>query len=163
MIWVTVSKTVPVRVEQAKGQVSYLLDGAHVQVWNNTNPLVTTHFRTPVARTKLHPGEVGARLVVELREDVEPVHEIVSGPRGSMLLRIQVPPSAPAPASDVEASGPNENMAETAPDPEPVLDTAGEANASANASANVDAKASLSFSSKKSKKEKRKRRRKRRR
>ena len=149
----------PVSVERAKGQVSYALEGAHVQVWNNTNPLVTTHFRTPVARTKLNPGEAGARLVIDLREDVEPTHEVVAGPRGTMLLRIQVPPTTSQAVPAPVESKAQKSMAGTAPDPEPDLDTTGEV--SASASANVEAKASLSLSGKKARKKKTKRHRKR--
>jgi len=156
LVWVTVSRNVPVRVERAGGRATYLLDGAHVQIWNNTNPLVTTHFRTPVASARLRPGEAGARLVVELREDVEPTYQVVSGPRGTMLLQIRVPPSSPSnpPSDEGTDAG---NMAATAPDPEPNL--AGTGQVKARGDASLDAHASLSLSSKKSKKSKKHKRR----
>ena len=156
LVWVTVSREVPVRVERAGRRATYLLDGAHIQIWNNTNPLVTTHFKTPVASARLRPGEAGARLVIELRENVEPEYQVSSGPRGTMLLQIRVPPNSPSPALPDEISDAG-SMAATAPDPEPNL--AGAGRVEAHGDAKLDARASLSLSSKKSKKSKKHKRR----
>ncbi len=167
VVWVTVSRSVPVRAERARGQASYFLEGAHVQVWNNTNPLLSSHFPTPVTRTRLRPGETGARLVIDLREDVEPTHEVIEGPRGTMLLRILVPPgkSAPTPASTPSEERPRENMAATAPDPEPAFAAraATDADASVSGSAQVEAGVSFGLSSKKKDRKQKKAERRRRR
>ncbi len=96
LVWVSVSHSVPVRVERAAGRVVYSLEGARVEVRNNTNALVTTHFVTPVARVQLVPTATGMQLVVELREPVELSHTVSSGPRGTMILLVEAPASATA-------------------------------------------------------------------
>ena len=90
-LWVRVSKKVTVTVNQAKGRVTYVLTGARVYIRNNTHPLVTTHFSTPVSVARLERAKDGARLVVELRDSVRPTHRVVDGPGGTMLLMIDVP------------------------------------------------------------------------
>jgi hypothetical protein len=91
VVWVVLDRRVEVVVTRAQGRVSYLMRGAQVSIRNNTHALVTTHFNTPMSRTRLLPVAGGAELVVELREAVEPTHEIVQGPRGMMVLRVRLP------------------------------------------------------------------------
>jgi hypothetical protein len=92
VVWVSVSKEVPVKPHVAPGRVVYLLEGARVQAVNNTHPLVTTHFNTPAQSIRLVPVKAGVELVVELREAIKPVHRVVRGPRGMMLLELELPP-----------------------------------------------------------------------
>jgi hypothetical protein len=91
LIWVVVDKKTSVEVHRAQGQVTYVLTGAAVHTRNNTYPLVTTHFNTPVSRLRLVPRDAGAHLVVELREAVQPVHQVIDGPRGMMVLQVRLP------------------------------------------------------------------------
>ncbi len=91
LIWVVVNQTVPVEERRAKGRVTYVLKGAVIRIRNNTNPLVTTHFNTPVSRVRLVRDQAGAQLVLNLREDVSPTHRVVRGPRGMMVLQVRVP------------------------------------------------------------------------
>jgi hypothetical protein len=91
LIWVVVDKKTSVEVHRAPGQVTYVLRGAAVYTRNNTYPLVTTHFNTPVSRLRLVPHGAGAHLVVELREPVEPVYHVIDGPRGMMVLQVRLP------------------------------------------------------------------------
>jgi len=91
LIWVVVNQTVPVEERRAKGRVTYVLKGAVVRIRNNTNPLVTTHFNTPVSRLRLVRDRVGAQLVIHLREDVSATHRVVQGPRGMMVLQVRIP------------------------------------------------------------------------
>jgi hypothetical protein len=91
LIWVVVNQTVPVEERRAKGRVTYILKGAVIRIRNNTNPLVTTHFNTPVSRLRLVRDAAGAQLVIHLREDVSPTHRVVRGPRGLMVLQVRVP------------------------------------------------------------------------
>jgi len=89
-----VTRSVDVGVHRAPGSVTYVLPGVQVGVRNNTNPLVTTHFNTPLARARLVRGKAGAELVLELRESGEPKHRIGKGPYGSMLLEVVLPRSS---------------------------------------------------------------------
>jgi hypothetical protein len=92
MVWVNVSRKVPVEVRRAAGRVTYLLGGAQVSIRNNTNALVTTYFDTPLSRARLVPGKQGTQLVLELREKVEPGYKVLKGPGGTMLLQVTLPP-----------------------------------------------------------------------
>jgi hypothetical protein len=99
-VWVYVSRKVKVDVRRAAGRVTYVMSGAQVGIWNNTNPLVTHYFRTPLSRAWLRPEKGGAELVLELRENVQPTHRVVDGPRGTMILQVELPrPSQPYAAS----------------------------------------------------------------
>ena len=72
-------------------RVEYFIAGAQVGVANNTNPLVTTHFPTPLARTRLIRTKSGALLVLNLREQVQPAYDLRTGPGGTMLLTVRLP------------------------------------------------------------------------
>lgn len=91
-IWVRVTKTVDVKKSAAEGSVSYLLAGSTVRVRNNTHPLVTRFFDTPVDQVRLVRTNEGAKVVVRLRSRAGLTHRIVKGPRGTMHLVIDVPP-----------------------------------------------------------------------
>jgi hypothetical protein len=90
-VWVYVSRKVPVDVRRAAGRVAFVLGGAQVASFNNTNPLVTHYFNTPLSRAWLRPETGGAELVLELRENVTPTHKVVDGPAGTMILTIELP------------------------------------------------------------------------
>jgi hypothetical protein len=90
-VWVTVSRKVKVDVRRSAGRVSYVLARTQVGIRNNTNPLVTHYFDTPLSRAWLRPDEAGAQLVLELRENVALKHRVVDGPHGTMILQIDLP------------------------------------------------------------------------
>jgi hypothetical protein len=90
-VWVSVTRPVDVQVRRAGSQVTFVLSGVDVGVRNNTNPLVTTHFNTPLERARLVRDRAGALLVLELREAAEPAHKISKGPYGTMVLEIALP------------------------------------------------------------------------
>jgi len=92
LVWVNISRKVPVEVHSAAGRVTYLLGGAQVSIRNNTNALVTTYFDTPLSRARLVPGKQGTQLVLELREKVTPSYKVLKGPGGTMLLQVTLPP-----------------------------------------------------------------------
>jgi hypothetical protein len=75
----------------AARRVEYRLNEAQIGVSNNTNPLVTAHFPTPLERVVLRRGKHFATLRLDLREDVQPTHQIRSGPAGSSMLEITLP------------------------------------------------------------------------
>jgi hypothetical protein len=90
-VWVSVTRTVDVQVRRATGHVTFVLTGVQVGVRNNTNPLVTTHFNTPLERARLLPDRAGALLVLDLRETAEPTHKVTKGPYGTMVLEVALP------------------------------------------------------------------------
>lgn len=105
-LWVAVSRTVEVRQERKGSQLIFILGGAQVGTANNTNPLITTHFDTPMASARLLPAKDGARLTIWLREDIEPTYRILPGPRGTMSLEVNFPKAKKKYHSMVAKSGP---------------------------------------------------------
>lgn len=89
-----ISKRVDVKMQKASGRVTFVLPAVAVGVRNNTNPLVTTHFDTPLARARLAPTKHGAELVLELREPVTPTFSVSDAPGGGMSLIVTLPPPA---------------------------------------------------------------------
>jgi len=104
LIWVVVSRTTAVEERRAKGRVTYVLKDAVIRIRNNTNPLVTNYFNTPVSRLRLVRDAAGAQLVIHLREDVSPTHRVVQGPRGMMVLQVRVPRATRAQAQAGQAT-----------------------------------------------------------
>ena len=86
-----VNRKVTVNSGGGSGLYTYVLTGAQIPTWNNTNPLVTEYFDTPLARARLKNDKNGAQLVLELRESVQPKHRVVDGPNGTQMLYIDLP------------------------------------------------------------------------
>jgi hypothetical protein len=91
--------------------IRYDLPGTQIGVWNNTNPLVTTHFPTPLSRARLIKTKTGAQLELTLRSAVAVTHEIQDGPGRIMILKITLP------AGSVEGSPAIERRAAGEPTP----------------------------------------------
>lgn len=70
---------------------TFLLKHAQIGVRNNTNPLITEHFQTPLRRVVLRRNKKGAILQLEFREDVQVTHSLKVGPAGSVLVEITIP------------------------------------------------------------------------
>lgn len=102
-IHVAISEKVIVAEHKAEGRIAYRIKGASVPVRTNRLPLVTSFFRTAVARVSLvEVDEEDAELVVELRQPSAVTHKVVETDAG-MILQVDVPApaaqaSAPAPA-----------------------------------------------------------------
>jgi hypothetical protein len=103
VISVTLSRKSKVEMTARGRTVRFRLPGVYVDVKNNTNPLVTSHFATPVQSTRLRAEKDGASLIIELREPLTPTHRELDGPRGTMVLEVTVPAGS-APASRPTAS-----------------------------------------------------------
>jgi len=90
---VTLSLSHPTEVTRttAGRRVEYQLKRTQIGVANNTNPLVTAHFATPLRRVVLRRNKNFATLSLELREDVLPIHQLRTGPGGGQLLEIMIP------------------------------------------------------------------------
>jgi hypothetical protein len=90
-VWVQVNRKVTVNAGGGSGLYTYVLSGAQIPTWNNTNPLVTEYFDTPLARARLKDEKNGAQLILEMRESVQPKHRVVDGPNGTLMLYIDLP------------------------------------------------------------------------
>jgi hypothetical protein len=87
-VWLRVSQPVVVTRKRVDNRLTYFLPGVQIGVHNNTNPLITTHFNSPVSQAKLRRVRGGAELVVDLRESVDALHTTTQEPTGTMLLRV---------------------------------------------------------------------------
>jgi hypothetical protein len=90
-LFVELSQNVQVDERRARGSLTYVLHGAHVTVHNNTNPLVTVHFNTPVATARLVPAGHDLLFVVALRADASPTWKLNPGKEGSSVLTVDFP------------------------------------------------------------------------
>jgi hypothetical protein len=114
-LFVQLTQSVAIEERVAKGQITYVLKGAHVAVHNNQNPLETVHFNTPVVRARLVPSGGDLLFVIELRAQAAPVWKLVAAKDGSSILNVDFPkgawlgapaPSAPPAPSASAASRP---------------------------------------------------------
>jgi len=90
-LFVELSQAVQVDERKARGSLTYVLHGAHVTVHNNTNPLVTVHFNTPVASARLVPSGHDLLFIVSLRSDAAATWKINPGKEGSSVLTVDFP------------------------------------------------------------------------
>ncbi len=90
-LFVELSQSVPVEERRARGTLTYVLHGAHVAVHNNTNPLVTVHFNTPVASARLVPQGHDLLFVVSLRANATPTWKVNPGKEGTTVLTVDFP------------------------------------------------------------------------
>lgn len=90
-ISVQLSQRVEVNVVARTNQYVFELTNTQVSVPNDTNPLVTSHFSTPVNNIKLIAHGKNAQLVVGLREPATPQHQMRALPGGVTVLEITMP------------------------------------------------------------------------
>jgi hypothetical protein len=93
-ISVQLSQRVEVNVVARPNQYVYELPNTQVPVPNDTNPLVTSHFSTPVDNIKLIARGKNAQLIVGFREPATPQHQMRALPGGITVLEITVPKSS---------------------------------------------------------------------
>jgi hypothetical protein len=85
-LFVDLTTQVPVEERRAPGSVTYVLKGAQVTHYNNTNALVTVHFNTPVYRARLVPSGNDLLFVVDLRDPkAAPAMKISPKGQGAIL------------------------------------------------------------------------------
>lgn len=82
-IAVHLSAVVPVEEHKAAGSVTYILKGAHVRRGNDTNPLVTVHFNTPVLQARLVPHGADLHVVIDLRSEATPTFKMSPATQGT--------------------------------------------------------------------------------
>ncbi len=131
-LYVKLSHPVAVEPTLSGTHLEYVLVGTRIPIRNNKNPLITSHFGAQVvsarlvledhstvkgkgrgrkrAKTKVVAPLVAdaARLVVETREVVKPLHKMIKNADGSAILVIDFakPSRPPPPEPDVIAPPP---------------------------------------------------------
>lgn len=101
-VFVELTQNVPVEERKAKGSLTYVLKGAHVAIHNNTNPLVTVHFNTPVTKAQLRPAGPDLLLVIDLRAAAAPAWTIAAAKDGTAILKIDFAKGKFVPAGGVD-------------------------------------------------------------
>jgi hypothetical protein len=89
-VFVQLSKTPVVEEKRgAGGALMYVLKDVHVERRNNTNPLLTMHWNTPVSRAQLVPSGSDLQFVIDLRTPVAPEWKLVNAEGGASVLMIE--------------------------------------------------------------------------
>jgi hypothetical protein len=101
--FVQLTAAVPIEEKKAAGSVTYVLKGAHVNVRNNENALVTVHFNTPVTRARLVPSAQGLSFIIELRAPVAATYKVVAGKDGTSILEVDFPKGSYVTAAAADA------------------------------------------------------------
>jgi hypothetical protein len=91
-LFVQLTRPVAYDTKVARGTITYVLKGAHVDRRNNYNPLVTVHFNTPVTSARLVPHGQDLWFVVELRAPVQPTVAMDAAKDGGAMLRVEFAP-----------------------------------------------------------------------
>ena len=90
-VFVQLPRQVAYAPKPAKGSITYVLKGVHIDRRNNLNALVTVHFNTPVSSARLVPHGNDLWLVVDLRANVQPTVAMDATKDGGAMLRIEFP------------------------------------------------------------------------
>ncbi len=93
---VLVSRSVTVSETKQGHRVVYRLRGAQVALVNNTNPLSTGHFPTPLLDARLIRVKTDVLLVLTLRDNVTVTSASSKGPEQTMLFEVSVPKASHA-------------------------------------------------------------------
>ena len=101
-ITVQLSRKVEFNAHATRRRYVVELPSVQVAVANDMNPLITTHFATPLQDARLIAEKKGARLVIDLRESVTPQITLKDG-SGGAILEVVLPKSIRRAAMMTEA------------------------------------------------------------
>jgi hypothetical protein len=87
-LFIELAKPVTYVARPGRGSITFVLQGAHISRWNNTNPLVTVHFNTPVTEARLVPHGKDLWFVIGLRANVQPTVSMDAAKEGGAVLHI---------------------------------------------------------------------------
>jgi hypothetical protein len=87
-VFVELTKPVTFETRKSRQTLTYVLKNAHVARANNRNPLVTSHFKTPVTSARLSVHGRDLWFVIGLRADVTPTATMEKTTKGTSVLRI---------------------------------------------------------------------------
>ncbi len=103
-VFVQLTQNVSVEERKAKGTLTYVLKGTHVTIHNNTNPLVTVHFNTPVSQARLRPAGNDLLLVIDLRAATAPAWKMNAAKDGTAILQVDFPKGSFLPEASKDKS-----------------------------------------------------------
>ena len=92
-ITVQLSRKVEFNARATRRRYVVELPNVQVAVGNDMNPLITTHFATPLQDARLIAEKKGARLVIDLRETVTPQVAMKDVTGGTSVLEVVLPKS----------------------------------------------------------------------
>jgi hypothetical protein len=126
-VFVQMPRPVQYTTKVARGAITYVLKGLHIDRRNNLNALVTVHFNTPVTSARLVPHGGDLWFVVDLRANVQPTVSMDATKDGGAMLRIEFPkgdylegaPSPAPPAAPAAPTAPTPPASPTAAAPAP--------------------------------------------
>jgi len=118
-LFVELSRPVAYDTKVSAAAITYVLKGASAGRRNNTNPLVTVHFNTPVTSARLVPHGHDLWFVVQLRAKVQPAVTMDAAKDGSAVMRIDLPKGdyLPAASDDAKTATQPAGSAGAAPSP----------------------------------------------
>lgn len=104
-IFIQTSRPVSVQESRGPSRLIYRLPNSVISTRNNRNPLVTSHFNTPVATAFLRRAGRDVELVIVLRAEVQPNVTNSSGADGLQFVFIDFPsgnwlPNGPPPIAE---------------------------------------------------------------
>ncbi|HQY64177.1 MAG: hypothetical protein IPF92_17660 [Myxococcales bacterium] len=114
---VRLTASVAVEEHAAAGSVTYVLKGARISHWNDTNALVTVHFNTPMVVARLVPKGADLHLIVVLRAPSTPTHKLTPGTGGTFTFEVDFPKGEFLP---LEAGAAPAKATPATPTPQPV-------------------------------------------
>ena len=92
-VFLEVSRKVDITEHKAEGRITYRMKSVGVPTRTNRLPLITTYFRSPVARVQLVPGDDYLDLTIDLRTPSHVTHRVADG-EGGVVLEVDFPPIA---------------------------------------------------------------------
>ena len=92
-ITIQLSRKVEFKAQSSQRRCIVELPNVQVAVGNDMNPLITTHFATPLEDARLIAEKKGARLVIDLRENVTPQVSMKDVSGGASVLEVILPKS----------------------------------------------------------------------
>jgi hypothetical protein len=114
-LFVELTQPVSYETKASPGGLTYVLKGARAGKRNNTNPLVTVHFNTPVTSARLTPHGRDLFFVVALRASVQPTVTMDTAKEGGAVLRIEFPKGDYLPAVAAAPAARGAKHEDTAP------------------------------------------------
>jgi len=98
-ISVRLSRKVEFHSVETRHGVVVEMSRSQVAILNDRNPLITTHFATPVVQARLVQSKKNVRLVIGLREPATPQIALKDAEAGAMVLEVILPKSSRIPAT----------------------------------------------------------------
>ena len=96
LIYVNLTETVPVSSEVKGNTITFTMSGTRIKIKNNKNPLLAEHFGSVVKSAKMVPRGKDVKLIIVLKENVQPTSRVVRNAQGATLRVELARATAPA-------------------------------------------------------------------